>query len=182
MRWTTCTSCHQSQVIFCNRQLIVLPNSSVSSPGRIFWQPYKSPLNLPTSLILRSMRTFFPVPRAVSVVYNSHLRANIWLKHASDCGMVFIPALIIPGFLTSVFNLQCNYIFIFHFTTSISYAVYLILRMGPLQPRGIVLLLTAMNTFHLSFQSPAVCLFTDSFLYRRKWLTQFPPPLDQFSY
>lgn len=116
-RQTTCTSCQRSHIIFCSRQFIVLLNSSVSSPGRIFWQPQKSPLNLSTSLILRSITTFFPVSWTVSVVYNSRLRVNIWFKQASDCCMVFIPALIIPGFLTSVFHLWYNYTFICHFTS-----------------------------------------------------------------
>lgn len=45
--------CHRSRRIFCSQLLIVPLNSNVSSPSRIFWQPYKSPLNLSTFLILR---------------------------------------------------------------------------------------------------------------------------------
>lgn len=147
LRQTTCPPCQRSHIILYSRQLTVLPNSSVSSPGRILRQPHKSPPNLSTSLILRSIRTFFPGSWTVSGVYNSHLRANIWFKQASDCCMVSIPALIIPGFLTSVFHLWHNYTFIFHFTNF--NFIYCLLHLGYdfAAAKGH----RATNMFHLSF-------------------------------
>lgn len=75
--------------------LCVLLNSNVSCPCRTLWQPCKSPLNPSTSLTLRRKVKghVFLVSWTVPVIHNSHLRANIWFKQASDCYMLFIPAL-----------------------------------------------------------------------------------------
>lgn len=166
--------CHRSRRIFCSQLLIVLLNSNVSSPSRIFWQPYKSPLNLPTSLILRRKykNMFFLVSWTISVVYNSHLRANIWFKQASDCYMLFIPALIIPGFPTSVFHLWYNYTFTFHLCRLISYIVYLILGMVLLQPRDITLLIK--DFIWASGLAQFSCSQTHPFI-EEKPLTHFSP-------